>query len=897
MQTVDRAQSKYFDLAVEILLLAIMYLVPTVFDRTIGIVFSGTKIAVIRIILLLIFSIWACKILVFREHKFIRSLLDWPIASYMLACTVATLASVHVLVSWVGFYGRYEGLSTIYLWALLFFVVTNFINTKEQYRRIFISVISAGTLMSVYGIIQRWGSDPYSWGGVVTWQRVIATIGQPNFLAAYVIMAFFFGLGMLVMDKERPRSPGLELKTKKSQGKKGPAAPDRAMEGLNQALIVSPFVGSLIAFLVMIYWIDTSNFFSLFFCWLVITALAVAFSFASRDIEPAVLDGLLLFCLPLIYTCILFTQSRGGMFALFGSGALFLALVNRENLLKNWKKFLILGVTIFAITAVTFTNPLYSPIARLSEEVKVENSNPEDSGVAARPKQVETNVNVEKSGPAESDRKKDIGLELKGAAGSRIETWKSALAIISDHYFFGIGPEDLKMVFPRYETNLFRFKEAFHVKQDRCHNEVCDVSVTKGVISLFIYFWLLITFYYLGVRKLRANYDVDLKIYIASMLVAATSYFMQNQFSFCVIAISTLLWAMIGLVSVPELVDEKELELPPFKGISLADIPWLPVATVIFLLFVGCYFSTRQYMADKYFKDGKNAIQFNQFDKALADLKRSMEYFPYEGGTITHYGITLLNVAQSAPAQDKAAWFGKALDAFKFGNVVDPYNADNFYIMGKVYISLYQFNGPPALDSALDCSNKAIAIDPYYAEAYHNRGVIYEARGQLDLAAAEYERAFMIYPDLGIAERQLFVVYSRMGNPDIALQKLNIANERYPNNMFILENIGVAYSELGRNAEAINFFGEMVRLDPNNVAAKVNLAMAYIRAGDLKNAKSHLLDAYVKDPTNVSVHNNLGMIYYREGNGPKAIEEFQQVLMLDPQNEYAKQMLGSMGVK
>ncbi|MGB9613585.1 MAG: hypothetical protein ACPL4K_05390, partial [Candidatus Margulisiibacteriota bacterium] len=106
--------------------------------------------------------------------------------------------------SFVGFYGRFEGLSTWFLFGLLFFIATNYLHTPEQLKRIIVCVVSAGVLMSIYGVIQRHELDPYLWGGVVTWQRVIGTIGQPNFLAAYVIMAFFLGLVLLLEKKSLP---------------------------------------------------------------------------------------------------------------------------------------------------------------------------------------------------------------------------------------------------------------------------------------------------------------------------------------------------------------------------------------------------------------------------------------------------------------------------------------------------------------------------------------------------------------------------------------------------------------------------------------------------------------------------------------------------------------------
>ena len=128
-------------------------------------------------------------------------------------------------------------------------------------------------------------------------------------------------------------------------------------------------------------------------------------------------------------------------------------------------------------TAFIMSSPAFSPFKRFVAEVKI--------------KQTETVPVAAKEAPGVKGAETESGpsLELGGAAGSRAETWKSAFKIISDRPLFGIGEEVLKMVFPRYETDLFRFKETFHVKQDRCHNSVFDVSVTRGIIALIIYMW------------------------------------------------------------------------------------------------------------------------------------------------------------------------------------------------------------------------------------------------------------------------------------------------------------------------------------------------------------------------------------------------------------------------
>lgn len=129
------------DQVVEILLLLSMIIVPIIFDRRLGIVFSGTKVTWLRVIVILAASLWAVKLLIFKEHRFWRSALDWPVVSFLFTTTIASLTSIHVYTSVAGFYGRFEGLTTWYLYGLLFFIATNYLQNCEQIKRLIVTVI------------------------------------------------------------------------------------------------------------------------------------------------------------------------------------------------------------------------------------------------------------------------------------------------------------------------------------------------------------------------------------------------------------------------------------------------------------------------------------------------------------------------------------------------------------------------------------------------------------------------------------------------------------------------------------------------------------------------------------------------------------------------------------
>jgi tetratricopeptide (TPR) repeat protein len=816
-----------FDFLIEVLFLVAVFITPVIFDRRLGIVFSGTKVAWLRALMVVVVSVWAIKLIVARQHRFIRTPLDWPVLSFLFSTTIATLTSVHVYTSFTGFYGRFEGLSTWYVFGLLFFVTTNYVHSFEQLKRIIATVVSAGVLMSVYGVIQRQELDPYMWGGVVTWQRVIGTIGQPNFLAAYILMSFFLALVLFLEEKKGPRE----------------------IDWYQQLYPLGYFLFCQIAFIVMIYSLDAQDVLIWYIGWGLVTSAALLFAYTYERLHPLVLEVLLGGCLLLIYICLLYTQSRGGYLGFFTGGVLFALVAGRHWLFRNWKKIAVLGFLIVAVSAITMLNPQYSPFERFTAEVNVKKE-------------------VQSAAAAETESR----LELKGAAGSRGETWKSAFRIIADYPLFGIGPEVLKMVFPRYETDLFRFKEAFHVKQDRCHNETFDVPVTKGLISFFLYLWILFTVFKTGFDRLKGASESK-QLMIAGLLAAILSYLIQNQFSFGVVAITSLFWVMWGMVM--KLNGEEAQETS--QKLAWSSMPWLWVATVAIVALFLIYVSFLSFRGDVLFKSGKTYLEMRRLPEAVENFKASLRVFPFEGTTISHLGIAYLNMGDSA----------SAIRTLNSGTAIDPYNADNFYMLARLYLSMYDQGAREKLGEAMQNVEVAIKIDPYYAEAYQAMGQIYERRGDRSTAAKMYQKTFMINPNLADAMRDL----ERVASPAEVFRAFEEAYKKYSDNLVVLDAIGRIYLGRGEIDKGGEIAARMTAVDPKNPAGYFLTGDVELRRGAVEKAFEAFQQVIYLDPQNVGGHNGLGATYLRQGNRERAKEEFEQALRLDPNNELAKRML------
>jgi O-antigen ligase/Flp pilus assembly protein TadD len=712
-----------FNSLIEIIFLVIVFLITIIFDRRLGIVFSGTKIAWLRAFVVIVLGVWASKLVITGEHRFIRTALDWPVLSFLLTTTAATLTSVHVYTSFTGFYGRFEGLSTWYIYGLLFFIATNYIHSFDQLKRIIVLVVSAAAMMSIYGIIQRQEWDPYMWGGVPTIERVIGTIGQPNFFAAYILMAFFLGLVLLLEDK----NAGGQI------------------DWLAQLPPLGYFIFSQAAFVVMIYTLDAGDIVIWYLGFGLITAGALFFAFSYQKLHPLLLNLLLGIGLLLIYVSLLYTQSRGGYMGFFSGAALFALVAGRQWVFRRWKEIAILAASIFVISAVTMANPEYSPFQRFTAEVSTK---------SAAKSETETSQ-----------------LELKGAAGSRGETWKSGFKVLADNPIFGIGPEDLKMVFPRYETELFRFKETFHVKQDRNHNETLDVPVTKGLISFFLYLWILFTVFRTGFSKLKTA-SPGQRLMMAGLLSAILAYLVQNQFSFGVVAITSLFWIMWAMVMSLSRINETE---PAVKGraISLNDIPWLPIAGVAIAAACLIYLSFLSFFSDIYFKSGKTNLEMRRLPQAAAELTKAKGVLPLEGTTVSHLAITYLNMGNTV----------EAARYLIYGTRIDPYNADNYYMLARLQLSLSDQGAKAALSEAIRYNEIALKIDPYYAEAYETKAQIAERLGQPDSALAMYEKAFIVNPTLPAPMTKMVELAGKLGRLPQARKLIEDAAGKFPDNL------------------------------------------------------------------------------------------------------------------
>jgi len=122
-----------------------------------------------------------------------------PVLLYALVYLLATAVSIVPGISFWGSYQRMQGTLTHLSYIALFVAMVATLRRAEQIERVITLSMAAGCAVAGYGVLQHLGLDPLPWrGDVIT--RVASTMGNSIFVAAYMIMVVPLALYRLVAE-------------------------------------------------------------------------------------------------------------------------------------------------------------------------------------------------------------------------------------------------------------------------------------------------------------------------------------------------------------------------------------------------------------------------------------------------------------------------------------------------------------------------------------------------------------------------------------------------------------------------------------------------------------------------------------------------------------------------
>jgi len=209
---------KIFDKAIFYLYFFLLFLTPLIMTSVTSELFEFNKMLFIYFMTTLILFFWLSKMIVIKKIILKKTFFDIPIFIFLLSQFFSTIFSIDLHTSFYGYYGRFNGgLLSIITYIILFYGFVS--NVSEDGFKIVKKLLKASIISSLlvifWGLPGKIGYDlscliftgqwnNQCWGDQFRpAERMFSTLGQPNWLGAYLVTNFFIALYFFVNENSK----------------------------------------------------------------------------------------------------------------------------------------------------------------------------------------------------------------------------------------------------------------------------------------------------------------------------------------------------------------------------------------------------------------------------------------------------------------------------------------------------------------------------------------------------------------------------------------------------------------------------------------------------------------------------------------------------------------------
>ena len=178
---------------------------------------------------------------------------------------------------------------------------------------------------------------------------------------------------------------------------------------------------------------------------------------------------------------------------------------------------------------------------------------------------------------------------------------------------------------------------------------------------------------------------------------------------------------------------------------------------------------------------------------------------------------------------------------------------------------------------------KAIAIEPSYADVHYNLACLYEILGKYDESEGELRRAIDINPNFFKVRVMLAKNHQRSGRIGEAVEELSEFLQVAPT--FFIEQVKelIRLIRAGENPEKReSIFHSLLEERPSSSQVSKQISLEAIQNGDYDFALTELKKAISMNPDYPDLHNLLGIAYANKGMTDDAVMEFEKSLKIHP---------------
>ncbi|MHC0068213.1 caspase, EACC1-associated type [Nostoc sp. UIC 10890] len=272
-----------------------------------------------------------------------------------------------------------------------------------------------------------------------------------------------------------------------------------------------------------------------------------------------------------------------------------------------------------------------------------------------------------------------------------------------------------------------------------------------------------------------------------------------------------------------------------------------------------------------YLNRGFAHASLGNYEQAIADYNKAIEINPQNALAYNNRGLAYANLGNYEQA---IADYNKAIE-YNNDPLTWPYNNRGW--------GYYKQNN---YEQAIADLNKAIEIDPNYAPAYYNRGVVRSSQGDRQGAIEDYQKAAYLYQKQGQTSysqdvlNQIEKLQILPSSPTVSTPSTTMtAKELYDR--------GLDKSNKGDYKGAIDDFTQSLQLDPNYVLAYFQRGYALNEIEDYKGAIENYNQYLQLNPNDAAAYNNRCLVYNNLDKYQQAISDCNKAIRINPNNANA----------
>ena len=774
----------------------LFFAVPLIFLPGHVELFQFNKMITVYLGTIIITASWLIRMVIKKRILFRKTPLDIPILLFLISQVASTVLSIEPHTSLFGYYSRFHGglFSTI-SYILLYYAFVSNMSSFLSYKREGGEQISAGwigkasnlagetgkesatksnrmqpkkfrsptsplklslffliistTIVSLYGILEHFGIDENYWVQDVR-NRVFSTLGQPNWLAALLVMVTPLTLTPLLSEKQlldrNARGANFARRLGQAIGLVNP--PSKASAGnatVSDQKIVAPRAFSILM--------------------------------------PYTLFGI-------FFLTLLYTKSRSGLlgFTLMYGAFWLLAWRTVRQQKQAAKSFLVTTSLILLLTAVVgtpFTPSAMSIINRIGPTTETAQS--------------------------EAALSKAPLAELGGTESGEIRkiVWHGAIEVWRHSPLFGSGVETFAYSYYNFRPIEHNFVSEWDFLYNKAHNEYLNFLATTGAFGLGTYLFFIASYIFWSIRQIGIkNHESrimnssetksdsppnSLFILHNSLLPAFLSGFLgvliTNFFGFSTVTDGLLFFmfpAFAIALSPKEPTSINNEEEVNEKQPSLYQ--WLLSIIVIAIAIVLLFQVMTRWYADRLFTEGKALSDADKISQGLLLMQRAVRLVP---GEPLFRDRLSLDLARSASALAQSQ---EATSSAQFAQLA-KIHSDLVFLQNPVHLNFLKNRAATMLHlSAVDplyrqeaekALKRAIELAPTDPKLPYNLGLFYAA-DEPNKAIEGFKQSVGLKPDYEPAGLALAAAFEKKGQLEDAKLEYQAILEFFPSNQTAL---------------------------------------------------------------------------------------------------------------